>query len=99
MYVGENITDKQKHGIIVCIPKTPQPNRPEEYRHLALINADLKLLAGIFADRMSPWLTSLLHPSQHCGTHRNTIFDASATAREAIAYTELSKQPMGIFCL
>jgi hypothetical protein len=53
MYVGENITDKQKHGIIVCIPNTPQPNRPEEYRHLSLLNADLKLLSRILADRMS----------------------------------------------
>ena len=85
--------------IIVCIPKTPQPNRPEEYRHLTLLNADLILLARNLTDRMSPWLTSLLHPSQHCRTHRKTIFDASATVSEAIVYTEHSKQPLCILSI
>jgi hypothetical protein len=83
MYVGENITDKQKHGIIVYIPKTPHSNPPEEYRNLTLLNADLKLLVRILAEHMSPWLTSHLHPSQHCGIYMNTIFDATAIVRRS----------------
>jgi len=40
MYVEGNITDKQKHGMIVWTPKKPKPIHPEDYRPLTLLNAD-----------------------------------------------------------
>jgi hypothetical protein len=44
MYVDEAILNSQKHGIIVCVPKRRQPERPEDYRALTLLNADFNPL-------------------------------------------------------
>jgi hypothetical protein len=92
MHSDGTIKEQQKHGIIVCIPKKPTPNRPEDYRALTLLNADLKLMARIIASRLHPWLTEMLHPIQHCGVQGNTILDAIAIMREAIAYAESTEK-------
>ena len=51
MYVDEAILNSQMHGIIVCVPKKRNPERPEDYRALTLLNADFKLLSRIIANR------------------------------------------------
>jgi hypothetical protein len=38
MYKEGEITDKQKYGTIVCIPKQGHPTRIEYYRPLTLLN-------------------------------------------------------------
>jgi len=85
--------------MLVYIPKTPKPNLPEDYRHLTLLNADLKLLSRILDNCLSPWLPSLLHLSQHCGIHKNTIFDTTATVHEVNTHAEHSKQPLRILSI
>jgi hypothetical protein len=45
MFLEGKLMDCQKHGIIVCLPKTPRPNSPNDYRPITLMNADYKLLA------------------------------------------------------
>jgi hypothetical protein len=44
VYIDGKISDNQKHGLIVCVPKKPRPIRTEDFRHLTLLNADLKLM-------------------------------------------------------
>jgi hypothetical protein len=39
-------------------------------------------------------LTELLHPAQHCGLPGNTVFEALATIRDAVAYAELTGTPL-----
>jgi hypothetical protein len=73
---------------MVCVPKQLRSTRSKEFRHLTLLYADVKLLTRILAKRLSPWLHSILHPSQHCGINERTIYEALATVRETIAYTE-----------
>jgi hypothetical protein len=92
------ISDNQKHGV-VCVPKKPRPTRPEDFRHLTLLNADLKLLTRILAKRLSPWLHTLLHHGQHCGINGRTSYEALATIREAIACTEYARTSMCILSL
>jgi len=99
MYIDGKISDNQKHGMIICVPKKPRPTRPEDFRHLTLLNADLKLMSRILANRISPWLISILHPSQHCGIYGHSIFEAIATVREAIAYTEYTKTSMCVLSI
>jgi hypothetical protein len=99
MHSDGKIMEQQKHGILVCIPKKPTPIRPDDYRALTLLNADLKLMARIIANRLRPWLTDLLHPSQHCGVQGNTILDAIATVREAVAYAETTNKALCILSL
>jgi hypothetical protein len=54
MYTNGQITDTQKRGVLVCIPKIPNPQSPEDYRPLTLLNADYKLLPRILATRLRP---------------------------------------------
>jgi len=74
MYIDGMISDNQKHGLIVCVPKKLRPTGPEDFQHLTLFNADLKLMTQILANHISPWLTLVLHPSQHYGIHGHSIF-------------------------
>jgi len=99
MYIDGKISDNQKHGLIICVPKKPRPTRPEDFRHLTLLSADLKLMAPILANRVSPWLTSIHHPSYHCGIYGHSIFEAIATVRETIAYTEYRRTSICILCI
>jgi hypothetical protein len=57
-YTDGVITGNQKHGILVCIPKTSHPARLEEYRPLTLLYTDYKILARITANRLRPWMPS-----------------------------------------
>jgi hypothetical protein len=41
MYTGRMISDARKYGLIVCVPKKPRSVRPDDFQHLALLNADL----------------------------------------------------------
>ena len=66
------LTERQKQGV-VCIPKQASPKIPEDYRPLTLLNTDYKILARLIAARVRPFLSELLHPSQHCGIPSNTI--------------------------
>jgi hypothetical protein len=91
MYMDGQISDNQKHWMIVCVPKKPRPMRPEDLQHLTLLNADLKLVSWILAKRIRPWLATLLHPSQHCEIQGHNIFEAICGVREAIAYTECTR--------
>ena len=73
--------------------------RPEDVRHLTLLSADLKLMSRILANCISPWLTSILYPSQHCGIYGHNNFEAKATVREAIAYTECTRMSFVYYLL
>jgi len=99
MYIDGMISDNKKHVLIICVPKKLRPTRPEDFRHLTLLNVDLKLMTRILANRLSSWLTSILHPSQHCGMYGLSILEAIATVREAIAYTEYTRTPMRILSI
>jgi hypothetical protein len=54
MYREGQITDRQKYGIIVCIPKQARPMRSEDYRPLTLLITVYKLLTRIIANRLRP---------------------------------------------
>jgi hypothetical protein len=91
MFITKNLSDQQKRGVIVCIPKTTRPHQPSDYRPITRLNTAYKILARIMVNRIRPTLEELLHPSQYCGLPGNTIFDATATVREAIAFAEITR--------
>jgi hypothetical protein len=94
MYSDAMITDTQKRGVILCIPKTSHLLTPNEYRPLTLLNTDYKLLARLISNRMRPWLPHILTASQYCGRQGNTIFDAFATVRDAVAHATVTRPPL-----
>jgi hypothetical protein len=77
LYTDGNITDKQTQGLIVCIPKTPKPIQPTDYRPLTLLNSDTKLLTRVIANRLSPRISTpqpepiLWNTRKHDPTGRN----------------------------
>jgi len=54
---------------------------------------------GHWFERVRPILAELLHPNQYCGVPGNTIFDAVATLRDAIAYAETTRRPLCVASL
>ena len=99
MFARNNISEQQKRGVIVCIPKTARPHQPSDYRPITLLNTDCKILARVVANRLRPTLEDLLHPNQYCGRPGNTIFEALATVRDAIAFAETTRTPLCIISL
>ena len=94
MYIEGSVSDAQKHGHIVCLPKTGAPASPENYRTLTILSTDYKLLTRIIANRLRPWMKDILHHIQYCGRNGQTIFDAVATVRDIIAYQEETNKPI-----
>jgi hypothetical protein len=88
------MTDQQKRGVIVCIPKHGQPLLPEDYWPITLLNTDYKILARIVENRIKPKLGEILHASQYCGVPGKTIFNAVAAVRDAVAYAETMHKPL-----
>lgn len=99
MFVEGKIAYQQRHGVIICLPKTTRPTRPEDFRLITLMNADYKLMARIITNRLRPLLSNLLQPSQHCGLPGKPVFDAVAAVSEAIAHAEVTKTPLCILSL
>jgi len=93
------LSERQKQGVIVCIAKNARPHTSLDYRPITLLNTDYKILARLIADRVRPILSEMLHPSQYCGVPGNTIFDAVATVRDAIAYAEKTRSPLCVVTL
>jgi hypothetical protein len=86
MYMEREVTDVQKQGIIMCVPKKTHSVGVEDYRTLSLLNTDYKLLTRVIAQRPSPWMGDLLHPNKYCGKRGQPTFDAVAAVRDIIAY-------------
>ena len=99
MLRGRQLSERQKQGVIVCIPKNARPHTPKVYRPITLLNTDYKILARLIAARVRAILAELLRPSQYCGVPGNTIFDAVATVRDAIGYEETTQRPLCVVSL
>ena len=98
-YKDGKITDQQKYGIFVCIPKQGNPTRPVDYRPLTLLNTDYKLLTRTIANQLLIWMKDTLRPAQHCGLSETTVFEALATLRDAVTYAEVSGTPLCILSI
>jgi len=85
------VSAQQKHGVILCLPKSSDPTIPADLRSIALLNTDYKIMARIIAYRLCPKMQELLYPSQFCGVPGRKIFQARATVREAIAQTVVTR--------
>jgi hypothetical protein len=99
MFTDGKITDAQKKGLQVRVPKIPNPHGLHNHRPLTLLNADYKLMTRIIGNRMQPWLVTTLSPSQYFGMRGRTIFEALATMRDATANAQHSKPPLCIVTL
>jgi hypothetical protein len=75
MHTEAVVLNALKLGMMICIPKIIHPTEPGDYRILTLLNANLKMMARIIANRLDHWLPSIIHTSQQCGIrgHRSLM--------------------------
>jgi len=99
MLAEQKLTELQKSGVIVCIPKSDKAVAPDDYRPITLLNSDYKILARIVEGRIRPALVEVLHASQNCVVPGKSIFDAVATVRDAVAYAEMASAPLCVLSL
>ena len=99
MFLNKSITEKQKRGILICIPKHPQAETLEAYRPISLLNTEYKLLARIMANRLRPLIEEQLPTGQYCGVPRRSIIDALTTIRDISAYHEMTRTPLCLLSL
>ena len=92
-YMEGAVSDAQKHGHNLCLPKKAATVSPENYRLLTIPKTDYKLLTIIIANRLRPWMKDILHHNQYCERNGQTIFDAVATVRDIIANAEETNKP------
>ena len=99
MFLQRSITPQQKHGIMICLPKTNAVQTPEGYRLIALLTSDYKLLARILAKRLHPVLEEHLRTSQFCSVPGNSIIETVSIVREAVAHAEVTDTPLYVLTL
>ena len=90
----KKITPEQTHGITVCLPKSNGDRTPNGYGPISLLTTEHKLLSRITARRLRHVLKDHLHTSQFYGVSGNSILEAAALVRDAIAYSETSGSPL-----
>jgi hypothetical protein len=93
IYMNLMMTPRQKHGILLCLPKHRNAQTPADFRPIILLNTVYKQLARIIANRLTPMLEHHLATFQYCGVPQNTIMDAVSTIRDAIAHEVRLEHP------
>jgi hypothetical protein len=93
-FLDKHISRKQKHGIIVCLPKSTSPRTLEDYRQISLLTTEYKLLARIYARRLRHILADQLQNNHFCGVPGNPILDATSYTRDVLANAKTTGTPM-----
>jgi hypothetical protein len=52
VFLDKHISRREKHGIIICLPKSSSPRTLEDYRPFSLLTTEYKLLARIYVRRL-----------------------------------------------
>jgi len=99
MFRHNQVSTQQKHGMVVCLPKSNGDPTPDGYSPITLLTTEYKLLARIMARRLLPIMEEHLRSSQFCAVPGNTILDAVATVRDAITYAENTGTPLCMLTL
>lgn len=71
-----------KRGIIVLIPKTRTPKRPEEFRPISLLCTDYKIIMRLCAARLTSALPDILGQEQTCGVQGKSIIHGIQALRD-----------------
>ena len=72
------------HTYICLIPKIELPTQVKDYRPISLCNIAYKLISINLADRLKPWLHSLISEFQSAFIHGRLITDNIITTHEII---------------
>ena len=95
-YLRKQLISTQSLALIKLIFKTPNPNTVNNWRPIALLNTDYKILSSIISFRLKPILISIISPKQQCGLPNRQIFNNHLNNLSAIHYTNDFLQPPAI---
>lgn len=70
--------------IITLIPKTPNPERLDHYRPISLCNFAYKIILKILANRLKPWLETLISKEQSAFVSGRQIQDNVLIVQEVL---------------
>ena len=99
MFLHKHIPQRQKQGILVCLPKSNTATTLDDYRPISLLTTEYKLLARIVARRLRQALAEQLQKSQFCGVPGNSILDATSSVRDVLAHYEATGTPLCVLTL
>lgn len=81
-------------ALIVMLPKPGKdPNTPQNFRPISLLNHDIKLYAKIIANRLIDLLPTLIHPDQSGFTKGRQTSDATQRMVNIIHHAEKHEMP------
>jgi len=91
-YMSQNkhISPRQRHGIIICLPKNKEDHTPDGHRPISILNTEYKLLARILVRRLQHILADQLKDSQFCLVPGNSILDAISSVRDILAHSQVT---------
>jgi mannosylglycoprotein endo-beta-mannosidase len=93
MFQAKDLSSTQKHGIIVCLLKHPNPYTIDYYRPISLLPTDYKFLARVLTRRLKYILADQLQSNQFCVVPGNSILDALSCIRDIVAHDESTGTP------
>jgi hypothetical protein len=86
------LSETQKQGIIILIPKTPHPSSTLDFRPVTLLTSVYNILTKVLANRLKVYLANLVNIAQKGGVPGRTILYAISTIRDVIAYKNTAKE-------
>ena len=95
-YIRKQLTPTQSLALIKLISKTSNPKIVKNWRTIALLNTDYKILTSIISTRLKPILNSIISHKPQCGLPNRQIFNNHLNILSAINYTNDFPQPLAI---
>ena len=92
------LTDTQREGIIILIPKrNKNPLLPSNYHPITLLDIDYKIIASVINSRMKCYLNELIRPGQNAFIKGRYIGDNIRLLFDVIDLTAANEIPGSIF--
>ena len=90
----KQLSSSQSVALIKLIPKVFKPTSVKDWRPIALLNTNYKILSSIISTRLKPILNSIISPKQQCGLPNCQIFNNHLNILSAINYSKDFQQPL-----
>lgn len=81
-YEAGHLTDSQKTSILRLLFKKGERSDLKNWRPIALLNTDYKILSKVLANRLRPTLANVIQQNQTCGIPGRSIYDSINILRD-----------------
>lgn len=85
--------------LICVIPKVEQPERPNQYRPISLINVTVKIITKLMVSRIRPFLQDIVGPTQSAFIPGRGCHDNAVILQEAVHTMKKLKGKVGHFIM